>query len=86
MPVALARRLCHALVAAGAPAVYVEFPRAEHAFDLLFPPLLGTAGQAALYDLERFLACVVTQTPMEAQQEARAAHIYFVRETTSCAR
>ena len=58
VPVASVRRLYHALIAARAPAVYVEFPRTEHAFDLLYPPLLGPAGQSALYDLERFLACV----------------------------
>jgi acetyl esterase/lipase len=58
VPVASARRLYHALAAAGAPVVYVEFPRTLHGFDLLFPRL-SPAGQAALYDLERFLACVV---------------------------
>jgi acetyl esterase/lipase len=57
VPVASARRLYHALVAAEVPVAYVEFPRTEHGFDLLFPRLTP-AGQAALYDLESFLACV----------------------------
>jgi acetyl esterase/lipase len=61
VPVASARRLSHALAAAGVPVVYVEFPRTEHAFDVLYPPLLGPAAQAALHDLERFLACVGRQ-------------------------
>jgi acetyl esterase/lipase len=62
VPVESARTFYRALSEAGVPAVYVEFPRAPHAFDLLAPPLLSPAGQAALYDLERFLACVATQT------------------------
>jgi acetyl esterase/lipase len=62
VPVASVRRLYHALVAARVPTVYVEFPRTEHAFDLLYPPLLGPAGQAALYDLQRFLACVASHS------------------------
>lgn len=61
VPVDSARRLYQALVAAGVQTVYVEFPRTEHAFDLLYPPL-GPAGQSALYHLERFLACVASET------------------------
>jgi acetyl esterase/lipase len=57
-PVRSARRLHRALDRAGVPAVFVEYPWTGHAFDLLVPPLLGPAGQAALYDVERFLACV----------------------------
>ena len=57
VPVASARRLHHRLAAAGVSVVYVEFPRTDHGFDLLFPRL-APAGQAALYDLERFLAYV----------------------------
>jgi hypothetical protein len=52
-----------ALFDAGVPTVYVEFARTPHAFDLVIPPLFGPAWQAALYDVERFLACVATQTP-----------------------
>ncbi len=36
-----ARSLHHALVIAGVPVVYVEFPRTEHAFNILYPPLAG---------------------------------------------
>jgi len=61
VPVTSARRLQQTLAAAGAPAVYVEYPRTEHGFDLLYPPLLGPAGQSALYDLERFLVCVASR-------------------------
>jgi acetyl esterase/lipase len=43
------------LAAAGVPAINVEFPRTEHAFDLFFLEYSPT-GQAALYDVERFLA------------------------------
>lgn len=55
VPVQSTRALHRRLVDAGVPAVYVEFPFTEHAFDL---PLsrLAPAGQAALYDLDRFLA------------------------------
>ncbi len=43
------------LVEAGVPAVYVELPATEHAFDIAFPRYSPSA-QAALYDLDRFLA------------------------------
>jgi acetyl esterase/lipase len=60
-PVRSARRLYRALRRAGVPAVFVEYPWTGHAFDLLVPPLVGPAGQAALYDVERFLACVAVE-------------------------
>jgi acetyl esterase/lipase len=60
VPLESARRLYRALAAAGVPVVYVEFPWTEHAFDLMYPPLANPAARAALYDLERFLACVAT--------------------------
>jgi acetyl esterase/lipase len=47
------------LAAAGVPAINVEFPRTEHAFDLFFLECSPT-GQAALYDLERFLALLAS--------------------------
>jgi acetyl esterase/lipase len=62
VPLDAARRLYHTLVDAGVPVVYVEYPWAEHAFDLMYPPLANPAGRAALYDLERFLECVVPET------------------------
>ena len=58
VPLEAARRLHRALGAAGVPVIYVEYPWAEHAFDLMYPPLANPAAKAALYDLERFLACV----------------------------
>lgn len=77
VPVASSRRLCRVLIEAGVQAVYVEYPRAEHAFDILYPPLMNPAGQAALHDLERWLACVASQADARAGQapgrrEARA--------------
>ena len=75
VPVASARRLYHALAAAGAPVVYVEFPQTVHGFDLLFPRL-APAGQAALYDLERFLACVVMEDGQRMPPPQRADSQY----------
>jgi acetyl esterase/lipase len=60
VPLDAARRLHRALEAAGVPVVYVGYPWAEHAFDLMYPPLANPAAKAALYDLGRFLACVST--------------------------
>lgn len=48
------QRLHQALQAAGVPAVLVQFPRADHAFDLVLPQV-SPAAQAALCDVERFL-------------------------------
>jgi acetyl esterase/lipase len=58
VPLDAARRFHRTLADAGVPVVYVEYPWAEHAFDLMYPPLANPAGKAALYDLERFLECV----------------------------
>lgn len=58
VPLEAARRLHRALEAAHVPVVYVEYLWTEHAFDLMYPPLANPAAKAALYDLERFLACV----------------------------
>lgn len=52
------RRLHQALLAAGVPAVLVEFPRTDHAFDLVLPQVSPVA-QAALYDVEHFLALLI---------------------------
>lgn len=49
------RQLYDRLRQAGVPAVLVEFPHTEHAFDLVLPRLSPTA-QASTYDIERFLA------------------------------
>ncbi len=50
-----ARRLHQALLAANAPSILVEFLESEHGFDLIVPEI-NPAAQAALYDVERFLA------------------------------
>jgi acetyl esterase/lipase len=52
------RRLHRDLLDAGATSILVEFPHAEHAFDLVLPQLSPVA-QAAAYDVERFLALLV---------------------------
>jgi len=49
------QRLHRALQAAGVPSVLVEFPHTDHAFDLVLPQV-SPAAQAAVYDVERFLA------------------------------
>jgi len=55
--------------------VHVEFPRTVHGFDLLFPRL-SPAGQAALYDLERFLTCVVVEDGQHMPRPQTAATPY----------
>ncbi len=58
VPLEAARRLHRSLETARVPVVYVEYLWTEHAFDLMYPPLANPAAKAALYDLERFLACL----------------------------
>jgi acetyl esterase/lipase len=45
------------LIASGVPAIHVVYPLTQHAFDLLLPQVSPPA-QAALYEVERFLALV----------------------------
>ena len=52
---ALHRRLQEA----GVPSVYVAFPRTDHAFDM-FLPTISPAAQAAMYDVDRFLALMAS--------------------------
>ena len=52
---ALHRRLQEA----GVPSVYVEVPRTDHAFDI-FLPTVSPAAQAAMYDVDRFLALLAS--------------------------
>jgi len=66
------RRLHRALLDAGVPSLCIEYPRTGHAFDLVTSPLLAAAAQAALHDVERYLACVTTR--QEATREADPAH------------
>lgn len=51
------RTLARKLEDAGVPVVLVEYPQTEHAFDLILPEISPVA-QAALYEVERFLALV----------------------------
>ena len=55
VPVQDVQSLHRALIAAGRPSVLVELPQVEHAFDMVALQLSPPA-QAALYDVERFLA------------------------------
>jgi len=48
------------LVEAGVPAINVVFPWTDHAFDLLLPQIAPPA-QAALYDVDRFLALLLNK-------------------------
>ncbi len=52
---AAVRQMAQKLQKAGVPAVYVEYARTEHAFDLILPQISPPA-QAALYEADRFLA------------------------------
>ncbi|KUO40343.1 MAG: hypothetical protein AVW05_01195 [Hadesarchaea archaeon DG-33] len=58
VPVEATRVLYHKLVDAGVPVVYVEFPQTDHVFELILSKFSPPA-QAALYDLDRFLALMV---------------------------
>ncbi len=51
------RQLHQDLKVAGIPAVLIEYPHADHAFDLVLPQISPVA-QAAIYDVERFLALI----------------------------
>lgn len=55
-----ARNLAHILQEKGIPAVLVELPQTEHAFDMLLPHISPPA-HSALYDLDRFLGLMVTK-------------------------
>jgi acetyl esterase/lipase len=48
------------LVEAGVPAINIIFPWTDHVFDLLFPQLSPPA-QSALYDVDRFLALLLSK-------------------------
>lgn len=58
VPVTATRLLYKKLLENNVPVVYVEFPQTEHAFDVAFQGISPSspAAQAALYDVERFLA------------------------------
>jgi acetyl esterase/lipase len=61
VPAYATRDLHRKLVAAGVPVVYHEFPQTEHAFDLVVLPRYSPAAQAALYDVDRFLALIASE-------------------------
>jgi len=54
-PITATRRLYQKLVKAGVPAISLEFPYTDHAFDLLLP-WISPSYQSALYAVDRFLA------------------------------
>jgi acetyl esterase/lipase len=58
LPAHVSRALHHKLIEAGVPSVYLDFPQTEHGFDLGLPRY-APAAQAALYDVDRFLALMV---------------------------
>ena len=62
VPVTATRILYKKLLENHVPAIYVEFPQTEHAFDVAFQGISpgSPAAQAALYDVERFLALLVS--------------------------
>jgi len=65
VPAHATRALHRKLVEAGVPVVYHEFPQTEHAFDLVILPRYSPAAQAALYDVDRFLAVVAAEKEQE---------------------
>jgi acetyl esterase/lipase len=50
---------------AGVPSVYVEYPRTDHMFDM-FLPEFSPAAQAAMYDVDRFLALMASPVDWKA--------------------
>lgn len=60
-PTAAIRDLHQKLVSLEVPAILVVYPLTQHAFDLLLPQVSPPA-QASLYEIERFLALVATDT------------------------
>ena len=62
VPVKATRLLYKKLLENNVPVIYVEFPQTEHAFDVAFQGISPSspAAQAALYDVERFLALLMS--------------------------
>jgi len=56
IPAIACRALYRKLLQAGVPVIHVEYPQTEHAFDVAVLSRYSPAAQAALYELERFLA------------------------------
>jgi acetyl esterase/lipase len=70
------------LVESGVPAINVVFPGTEHLFDLVLPQI-NPAAQSALYDVDRFLALLLSKDwdPSYASQQ-RQPHIVPHANTT----
>lgn len=62
VPASACGALNRKLADAGVPVVHVEYPQTEHAFDVAVLARYSPAAQAALYELERFLALVSSRT------------------------
>jgi acetyl esterase/lipase len=60
VPVDTTRALYAKLVESGVPAINVVFPWTEHVFDLPLPQI-NPAAQSALYDVDRFLALLLSK-------------------------
>jgi acetyl esterase/lipase len=60
VPVEAARAFYARLKEAGVPALYLELPQTEHAFDLILASV-SLPGQVALYNTERFLALLAAK-------------------------
>jgi acetyl esterase/lipase len=58
LPARVSHALHFKLTEAGVPSVYVQFPQTEHGFDMALPSY-APAAQAAVFDVERFLALMV---------------------------
>jgi acetyl esterase/lipase len=70
-PPTAAQELYQKLVDCGAPAINILYPWTQHGFDLLLPQVSPPA-QAALYEVERFLA-LVARLP-ETREQAHAVY------------
>jgi acetyl esterase/lipase len=54
------RALYAELVEAGVPTIIIVFPPTDHVFDLILPQVSPPA-QSALYDVDRFLALLLSK-------------------------
>jgi acetyl esterase/lipase len=59
------------LRAAGVPAIKLQIPRTDHAFDMFFPEV-SPAAQTAMYEVDRFLALMAA--PVDWKTASELAH------------
>ena len=59
LPPQITQALYKELVQSSVPCIYIEYPQTGHGFDLLLPRF-APAAQAAFYEVERFLALMLT--------------------------